>query len=179
MSFNNDALITIHKKWFDEATPVNGKKSSGVLTFADVPTTTHTVTIGTEVYQFMVAGATPTDSSYVLVSMAATPTKADGVLKLTAAITANSTIVTAVGSTPNDTVTVTYVNVGTEGNEIATTETLTNASWGAVTLTGGVYATPCHTSNATIVIGGVRYIATKPIDQWCTDGWVSCAETAT
>ena len=179
MAFNNDALITIHKPWFDEAYPVNADYSTGVLTMAATPVATKTITVGTNVYEVIANGGSVADPSYIAVELATTPTVDNFLSTLETVVNANETLLTAVASTPNDTLTLTYDTVGTEGNSVATTETLSNGSFASATLTGGVYATPCRTSNATIVISGVRYIANSPVTKYSTSGWVSVAETAT
>lgn len=69
------------------------------------------------------------------------PTAAHAITDLVAAITGDaSSVVTAVDGT-GDTVVVTSKVAGAAGNAYATTETMTNGSWGAATLTGGVTAT--------------------------------------
>jgi hypothetical protein len=162
------------KPWFSGA-PVNAELANGLLTFAGTPVVTQTVTIGTEVYEFVTATAsTPTNIPVIL---AATPTADYAVTKLAEAISSNSIYVDAVASTPNDTVYIVSRKLGTEANSVATTETCTNASWGEVTLTGGKYATPCKTSMALIEIGGVQYQTVKPVTKWTTDGWKSIAST--
>jgi hypothetical protein len=107
----------------------------------------------------------------------ATITAANAITALVAAITANDTLVTAVDGA-GDTVVATAKNVGTEGNDIAVAETLANGTWGAgvTTLSGGLYATPAKTSGF-IILNGVWYIATKPIDKYTMDGWKSATPT--
>jgi len=177
MGLNRDELVLFHKPWFDEAVPTNAAKATGTLTLASTPVATETVTIGTEVYEFVAPDGEVASASNFAVIMSATPTADDGVTKLAAAIVANSSLVTAVASTPNDTVVVTAKLVGTEGNAIATTETMSNGSWAAALLAGGLYATPCKASMAAIEISGTKYFTTKPVDKFSETGWYSVSLT--
>lgn len=170
MGLNRDGLVTFHKAWFS-GTPQNAVKATGLLTMSSTPVATETITIDTEVYEAIANGGAVSDSSYIAVELAATPTADTFVVSLETAINTNSALVTAVASTPNDTVALTYVVVGTEGNSVATTETLSNGSFGAATLAGGQYATPCKTSNAIIEISGTKYYTEKPVDKYSTTGW--------
>lgn len=75
-----------------------------------------------------------------------------------------------------DTVVVTNILVGTEGNDVASTETMANGAFGATKLAGGLYATPVRCATFKI-ISGVWYIAEKAVDKWDTAGWKSATPT--
>jgi len=110
-------------------------QATGTLTFTGIPVDTQTVTIGTDIYEFCVAAPQEGNIGVVL---GGTFTADNAVTVLTSEINAHSTVVTAVGSTANDTVVLTAVSRGIAGNSIATTETCTNAGFAEVTLTGGL-----------------------------------------
>ena len=147
------------RKWFSSATPVNPKKATATLTFTDVAVVTETVTIGTEVYELCTATASEGNIAVVL---GATVTADNAVTKLAATINANSDLVTAVASTTNDTVVVSYITVGTAGNAIAVEDTCTNATWGVdvTKLSGGQYGTPCPEVNTLLYVSPYHYICT-------------------
>lgn len=129
------------KKWFAESAPTNAKSATGTLTISGVVADAQTVTIGSEIYEFKTSGNAGAGKIKVDVSGGVTASAA--VTALVTAITANSTIVTAVDGT-GDTVVVTAKLVGTEGNSIASTKVMTNGSWGVpTTLEGGQMGTPC------------------------------------
>lgn len=106
----------------------------------------------------------------------ATITAANAVTALVAAIVANDNVVTAVDGA-GDTVVVTAKYVGTEYNSVGTTKTMTNGAWGAATLTGGGYATPCNASSAVIVVSNTIYFTDKPCTKWTEDAWYSATPT--
>lgn len=117
--------------------------ATGVLTLTGNAVDTETVTIGTKTYTFqatltdvdgnVLIGATASDS---LDNLIAAITLGAGSGTLYAASTTLHPTVTAVAGA-GDTMDVTAKSTGTGGNSIATTETLTNGSWGAATLSGG------------------------------------------
>jgi len=170
MGLNKDGLEVFHKKWFT-GTPQNAVKATGTLTLSSTPVATETITIGAEVYEAIANGGSVSDADYYGVELAATPSADTFVVSLADAINTNSALVSAVASTPNDTVALTYDNVGTEGNLVATTETMANGAFGAATLTGGQYATPSKASMALIEISGTKYMALTPVSKWSTSGW--------
>lgn len=144
------------KKWYSGATPVNPKKATGTLTISGVVADGQTVTIGSKVYEFdtnstVTAGNIAVDVSGGLTAPAA-------VTALVSAITANDKVVDAVDGA-GDTVVVTAKAVGTGGN-VASTETMTNGSWGDVTLTGGQYGTPCPEKNTLVFASPYYYLCT-------------------
>lgn len=121
--------------------------ASGTLTFSGGNAIdTQTVTINGKTYTFqdtltnvngnVKVGATVADSITNLVA-AINLTSGAGT-KYAAAMTAHTTVTAVDGA--GTTVVVTANTAGTAGNAYATTDTLTNASWADVTLTGGVAA---------------------------------------
>lgn len=147
------------------ATPIYGKTAAGpneaigcttptaatgVLTFSNQPANGETVTVGpfTYVWTNVTANVTGQTPYYVLIGT----NTAGSITNLTAAIngtaskgtlfsnnTRPNTLATAV-ATSGTILTITATNPGADGNGIATTETMANASWGAGTTTGGVSA---------------------------------------
>lgn len=120
-----------------------GGVASGALTFSGVGTANDTVTIGARVYTLVAA---PDAANEVKIGASAAATAAN----LAAAVNGSATAITAGDVGPGTTahadvtatvagavVTVTAKAAGDEANTIATTESGTNTSWGAATLTGG------------------------------------------
>ena len=117
--------------------------ATGVLTLTGNAVDTETVTIGTKTYTFqatltdvdgnVLIGATASDSLDNLIA-AITLGAGSGTL-YAASTTLHPTVTAAAGA--GDTMDATAKSTGTGGNSIATTETLTNGSWGAATLSGG------------------------------------------
>jgi len=170
MSLNKDNLTVFTKKWFD-GTPQNADYATQTYTVTSTPVATETVTVGTDVYEFVADAGDIAEATNIPVILAATPSADNFVTTLADAINTQNSVLTAVASTPDDTVVLTYDTVGTEGNAVATTTTCVNGSFGGATLTGGQYATPCRASQAIIEISGTRYMASKPVDEWSTTGW--------
>lgn len=113
--------------------PVAPAQATGTLTFAGNAVADETVTIGSTVYTWKAAAG-----SALEVTIGANA--AASIVNLAAKITSNQTNV-IVSATTATTVVITATSPGTAGNAIATTETMTNASWGAATLTGGLNGT--------------------------------------
>ena len=152
--------LQLQPKWFSESHPTNPHKATATLTFEGIPVVTETVTIGTEVYEF-VADAENVQEGNIAVVLGETLTADKAVTELAKAINANSELVTAVASTTDDTVVVEYKTIGTEGNDVAVAETCTNASWGAgvVKLSGGSLGTPSILRNVVVYASPYYY--------WC------------
>lgn len=124
--------------------------ATGTLTFTGAVSDGETVTIGSEVYEFDDDASVTAGNIAVDVSGGATASAA--VTALVTAITADSTLVTGADGT-GDTVDITAVAAGLSGNDIATTETCANASFGAATLTGGADANVRMNNTITPAIG--------------------------
>lgn len=117
----------------------------GTLTFSGNALDGETVTLGSKTYTFqtvltnvngnVLIGATPDDSITNLV--AAVGLGAGSGTLYAAATTAHPTASAGVGFAPQ-TLVASALAAGAGGNAIVTTDTLTNASWGSATLTGGV-----------------------------------------
>lgn len=115
----------------------------GTLALTGQPLDTETVTIGAQTYTFVATlvgaddvliGATVSDSLDNLIA-AINNAAGEGTLYGTGTVL-NADVTAAVGSLA-DSMDVTSKVVGVAGNSVATTETLTNGSWGAATLQGG------------------------------------------
>lgn len=121
-------------------TPVTAVAASGVLTFSGVVADEQTVTIGDDVYEFDTDGSVTEGN--ILVDVSEGTTASDAVTALVAASASGTEPVTLSDGT-GDTVDVVADVKGVLANAIATTETCTNASFAAETLTGGVDGTVC------------------------------------
>ena len=85
--------LYLQKKWFSEEHPTNPHKATATLTFEGNPVVTQTVTIGTEVYEF-VAAAENAQEGNIAVVLGETLTADKAVEELAKAINANSALVT-------------------------------------------------------------------------------------
>ena len=173
--------LYFQKKWFDEASPINPKAASATLTFDGAVVAAETVTIGEKVFEFVAAAVEVAEGTDYAVVVGATLTADNAVTKLADAINANLTDVVAVKDTTEDTCTITYKAVGTEGNAVTVATICTNASFGededVDSLSGGQYATPCKASTAAIIIDNTIYFTNKPCTKWTEDAWYSAATT--
>lgn len=140
---------------------VEGVKASGVLTFTGQPTATHTVTIGGVVYTFV---ASADEAGEVTIGATLDDTIANLADEINGeGFTDIHELVSAVAAAT--TLTVTALEMGTEGNAIATTETSTAASWANATLTGGVDQTTGYTdTDAGDVLNGTSNMGTIQMD---------------
>ncbi len=96
---------------------------------------TWTATLGTTAPNRVLIGGSASDSIDNAIS-AINRTTGEGVV-YSSPTTVNILVSAAAGA--GDTMVVTALVTGGEGNNIATTEAMANGSWGAVTLTGGLY----------------------------------------
>jgi len=136
---------------------VNAVSATGALTFAGAVSDGETVTIGTDIYEFD-TDAEVTEGN-ILVDVSGGATAADAVTALVAAIAANTgSLVSAVDGT-GDVVNVTAKTKGAAGNDIDSTETCANGSWGAATLESGVDGTVAD-KGAILVDADYVYVAT-------------------
>lgn len=105
--------------------------ATGTITFGTGPgVANESINISTETYKLVSTYSAPFDVEIGDGSASAISAN------LTAEITANSTLVSAVNGTGS--VTVTALVEGTAGNAYATTTNVTDASWASATLTGAV-----------------------------------------
>lgn len=116
--------------------------ASGTLTFSGTGTANDTVVIGGVTYTLKATLAAAND---VLIGASATATAANLVAAINKAAGEGTTYGTGTLQNPSvsassaaGVVTVTARQAGSIGNQIATTETSSAASWGAATLTGGL-----------------------------------------
>lgn len=142
--------------------PSRAAKATGTLTSTGNFTDTQTVTIGSKVYTFqttltnvdgnVLIGADRTASHANL--KAAINLEAGAGTTYAAAMTAHPSVT---ATSANATTTVVEAKVaGTAGNSIASTETQTNASWGAAALAGGL--------DPSVLIGSVNAVSTNEDD---------------
>ncbi len=122
-----------------KGTVVTPVKAQGTLTFNGSVSDGETVTIGGAVYEFDTNSDTVEGNIAVDVSGGATAS--DAVTALVAAITANENSVVTAEAGDGNTVVVTAVVPGTEGNNIAVSTDASNGEWAKATLTGGVDGT--------------------------------------
>lgn len=138
-------------------------QASGTLTLTTNPLDTETVTIDGKTYTFQTTltdvdgnvkiGASSTISAINLNAAIMVTSGGEGV-----AYAASTTVHPTVTSTQStNTITVTAFTGPTRGNVIATTETLSDGSWGGATLSGG-------TGPEEFVEAGGMWIRTSPID---------------
>lgn len=102
-------------------------------TAGDSIATTETFTAGTNVFDAATLGTTTAGVDC---------SAANAVTDLVAAITADPDAVVTAADGAGDTVVLTAKTAGADANSYATTETLTNGSFGGATLSGGVSSTP-------------------------------------
>jgi len=120
--------------------------ATGVLTLTGQPLDTQTVTIGSKVYTFQTV-LTNVDGN-VLIGASASASLDNLIAAITLGLGAGTLYATATTLHPTvtaaagagDTMDATAQAKGSGGNSLATTETLTNGSWGNATLTGGAEA---------------------------------------
>ena len=135
-----------------------GTSAVGTLTLTGIPGNTLTVTIGTKVYTFLTTltqldgsvlrGATASASIDNLIA-AINQTGGAGVLYGAPTVPHPSVIALVAAG---DTMTALAKEIGTDGNSIATTETLSNGSWGDTTLDGGSFGNAAQDNNFVITL---------------------------
>lgn len=157
--------ILIQPKWFADDIPSSPQKASATLTISGNVSEEETVTIGSEVYEF-VESASQEPTTNIEVVLGGTEVAKDvAAKKLEAAINEISQIVTAEKIEVDDdvAVVVSYKKVGTEGNEIDIDTDCTNASWdaSASTLSGGQFGTPCPMRNIAVYADPDYYLCIK------------------
>jgi hypothetical protein len=132
------------------ATPVNAVAATGTLTFTDVGIDTETVTIGSHVYEIDTA-ADPgaITAGHYRVNCSGGASAAQTATALIAAITANTASLFSAATGGAGVVVITAKTKGTAANGVATTETCTNASWGAAVTASGVNGTPAYSGEMT------------------------------
>lgn len=128
--------------------PVASTKAAGALTFTGQPADTETITIGaggfTKTFTFQTTLTNVDGNVHIGASTAASVLNLIHAITLgsgsgtdyAAAMTASQWVTAAAGA--GTSVTITALSGGQYGNNIATIETIANASFGAATLVGGV-----------------------------------------
>lgn len=113
-----------------------GVRATQTLTFSGVAVDNQTVTIGESTFELTVDGVITAGN--IAVDMSSGVTADIAVVKIADTINnIKSFDFTAVGNTTADTVVITAKSSGTDYNGIATTETCTNAAWGAAATASG------------------------------------------
>lgn len=168
--------------------------ATGVLTVTANPSNTETVTIGSKVYEFVNSLSAAND---VLIEVAAT----DTLDNLVAAINGDAgegskygtgtTANTDATAEKTDTLVVTVTAIipapssgNDAGNDVATTETLADGSWGTTTMDGGVVGliwtarnawtrhawVTSSPDNSTLVLDVTGYAESRDVDDWYNGG---------
>lgn len=117
--------------------------ATGALTFSGVVADAQTINISTDRYEYNTTGTVAAGNIEIYLNATGTPnvTAVYAAMQFAAAVTASDTV--GVGASRTDlVVTLTADTEGSAGNSITTTETCTNAAYGATTLTGGTDAGP-------------------------------------
>lgn len=132
--FDNDSSITSGNVSVDMTGLL--AQATETFTFTGVAVDTEVVTIGDDVYEFD-TNSTITEGN-IAVDLSGGVTADIAVVALADAINANSTVVTAVSDTDDDTVVITATAGGTAGNSIVSTTDSSNASFTDTTMSGGL-----------------------------------------
>ncbi len=159
---------------------LHGNEATGILTLTGQPLDTETVTIDTKVYTFQTVltdvngnvfiGATASDSLDNLIAAI----KLTGVAgtDYATSMTLHPTVTASAGS--GDTMDAIAKVAGFVGDTIATTQTLTNGTWGEVTLTRdldvALALAPLRSENAAV---GVGQITVNPDPLLINEIWVN------
>ena len=111
---------------------------TGTLTFTGVPTAAETAVIGSVTLTAVANASTSTSTQFQIGT-----TAANAATNFASTFNANSTLaaVFTAAVSGSSAVVITCDYKGVTCNEIATTDTLTNAAWGAATISGGSEAT--------------------------------------
>ena len=139
-------VMTIGPKLEDVAAIDKPAYATGTLTFTGNVADTETVTIGGVVYEFNASGAAASAGRVEVNVTDLLPATATAALETAINDNATSSAILTASSTAT-TVVLTYDTKTADGNSVATTTTLTNAAFGAATLTGGVADTGWSSSD--------------------------------
>ncbi len=151
---------------FPDTALVASVQATETLTFTGQPLDTETVTLGSTVYTFKTTPASAYDVQISTVDVD------QSVMNLIDAVNATGlrtgayfagtlvhpTVSAAQGA--GDTVTITALLAGTAGNSLASTETLTNGSFGAATLSGGLATGALVSQTTAVEVFKGRYLYT-------------------
>jgi hypothetical protein len=153
----------------DSAMAATAVAATGTLTFSGTVTNNQTVTIGSRTYTFKTAlSSGPTVANEVLIGADAVASRNNLVAAVNAAAGVGTTYstgtlvhadVTAV-AVSTDAITLTAAVAGVAGNSIVTTDTVTNAAFGAATLTGGTAATAYTAASVDPVLNATSNVGT-------------------
>lgn len=166
-------------------TPTLATYAAGVLTGTTIANN-NTVTIGSTTYTFKTAlSSGPTVANEVLVGAS----DSDSLDNLVAAVNGAAGVGTtySTGTVANtlaeaaagagDTVDITALTLGTSGNSVATTATLSAGGFAAATLTGATFATPARAGKR-LYDSSFLYIAIADVITTSTTGWRKISHAA-
>lgn len=168
----------------ESGTPTHAAYATGTLTGTTIADT-NTVTIGGVVYTFKTALTSPAVANEVLVGASDSDSLDNLIAAINAAAGAGTLYGTGTVANPfvtaaagaGDTMDVTARSIGSGGNGIATTSTLTAGAFGAATLTGGSFATEASKGDQ-MIDGSFLYTATANVAVTSTSGWEKSAVAA-
>jgi len=151
---------TVGDSDLDGTLTATATRAYGTLTFTGTTSDGETVTLGTRVYEFDTNGAVT--AGRVAVDISAGNSAAQSITALVAAITADASAVVTAEDGAGDTMVATAITTdATTGNAIASTKTVSNASWADTSLNGGIDALAIASSsglfaiNATVPTAGI------------------------
>jgi len=167
----------------EPGTPVHAATAAGVLTLAGNAVAAETVVIGDKTYTWRASvGATANE---VLVGASASASIDNLIAAINgaagsgttygSATVAHTQVTAAAGA--GDTMDLSAKAIGISGNSIQTTETMTNGSFGAVTLAGGVNATEGSAGDQ-MYDASYLYVANADVAITSTAGWERISTTA-
>ena len=130
-------VMTIGPKLEDVAAVDKPAYATGTLTFTGNVVDEETMVVGGVTYEINASGAAATAGNVEVNVTDLLPATATAALKTAVNGNATSSAILTADSTAT-TVVLTYDTQATAGNSVATTETFTNAAFGAATLLGGV-----------------------------------------
>jgi len=123
--------------------------ATGTLTLSGLSTDGELINVSTVTFELDTEGNTTAGNVVVAIADTSRPITA---VNLTAAINANGTTSALVTATNTTTaVSLTADTAGTDGNTIVTTTNMSNATWGATTLTGGSASGVFYTTQSSLV----------------------------
>lgn len=162
----------ITKKYFSDDYPKNAVNATATLTFSGVTNDGELVQIGSEIYEFDTGDGVAEGNILVDVSGVDGNTASASVTALVAAITNNSSLVTAEDG-DGDTVVVTAKTPGLTGNSIEVSTDCANGSWGegVTTLENGAKGTFAGEAGWMYIYNNELYFSIAPNDEEQGQNW--------
>lgn len=146
-----DETVTVGDVTYTFVAALSEASAVGVLTFTGQPAAGSTFTINDQTYTFVAALSNPPVANEILRGASLSAALDNAVVAINAgagagtvysALTVQNPLVSATKTGSNDELTVTAREFGFRANGYETTEAISNASWGAVHLEGGVDVVP-------------------------------------